>query len=211
MYRTGPRLGHDARDRLDRRRHQGPHPARRHRPPLPGQPRQPDAQDRRAGQHRPHPGHLRPARRDVVARRSPHRDRDPQGRRRPGRAQQPLQAHRAADQLQRQHAGTGRRRTSYVDARPVRQPLDQPPDRSHPAPHPVPPRRGRGPCAHLPRSGEGPRRPRRGHRPDPSQPDGRGSARRTHQAAQDRRAPGQRHPRDAAAPSCCPRAPEDHG
>ncbi len=33
-----------------------------------------------------------------------------------GRAEQPAQAHRAADQLQRQHAGAGRRRAAHADA-----------------------------------------------------------------------------------------------
>ena len=38
---------------------------------------------------------------------------------RPRGAQQPAQAHRAADQLQRQHAGAGRRRAPHADDRPV--------------------------------------------------------------------------------------------
>ena len=57
-----------------------------------------DVRDDSSGAHRPAPG------RGAQAR-----------RRRPGRAQQPAQAHRAADQLQRQHAGAGRRGAAHAD------------------------------------------------------------------------------------------------
>ena len=42
--------------------------------------------------------------------------------------------------------------------------LGQPPDRRHPAPHRVPAQAGRGAHPHPPRSAQGPRRARRGHR-----------------------------------------------
>ena len=42
---------------------------------------------------------------------------------RAGGAEQPAQAHRAADQLQRQHAGPGRRGAAHADDRPVHQGL----------------------------------------------------------------------------------------
>ena len=57
----------------------------------------------------------------------PAADRRAQARRGgPGGAQQPVQAHRAADQLRLQHAGAGRRRAAHADARPVRRPLGRP-------------------------------------------------------------------------------------
>ena len=110
-----PRLGHHARGHRRRRGRQGPHLPGHHRAALPGQPRQPRAEDRRARRLRPGPGHRRRPRRHL----RPHRPaagRRAQARRgRPGRAQQPLQAHRAADQLRRQHAGAGRRRAAHAD------------------------------------------------------------------------------------------------
>ena len=63
---------------------------------------------------------------------------------------------------------------------------------------------------HPARSAQGPRRARRGHRPDPPLADRRGGPRRADRAARDRRDPGPRHPRHAAAPPRGPRAPEDH-
>ena len=111
-----------------------------HRAALHGQPRQPGAEDRRARRLRQGAGHLRRPRRLL----GPHRPaagRRAQARRgRPGRAQQPAQAHRAADQLQRQHAGAGRRRAAHADHRPVHPQLGHPPDRGHPAADPLPAR-----------------------------------------------------------------------
>ena len=111
-----------------------------------------DVRDDSSGAHRPAPGRRAQAR-----------------RRRPGRAQQPAQAHRAADQLQRQHAGPGRRRAAHADDRPVHQQLGRP-TRSRSS--------SGGPataCAeaeragpHLARPGQGARRARRGHRADPA-------------------------------------------
>ena len=135
-----PRLDHPARGHRGRRGRQGPHLPGDHRAALHGQPRQPRAEDRRARRLRPGAGHRRRPRRHL----RPHRaaaGRRAQARRgRPGGAQQPAQAHRAADQLQRQHAGPGRRRAPHADHRPVRQQLGRPPDRRDPAPHPLPAR-----------------------------------------------------------------------
>ena len=136
-----PRFDHPARGDRDRRGRQGPHLPLDHRAALHGQPRQPGAEDRRARRHRQGAGDRGRARRLL----GPHRPaagRRAQARRRgPGRPQQPAQAHRAADQLQRQHAGPGRRRAAHAVDRPVHQQLGHPPDRRHPATHPLPARK----------------------------------------------------------------------
>ena len=170
-------LDHPARGRRDRRGRQGPRHAGHQRAPLHGQPRQPRAQDRRARRLRPDPGHLRRPRRHQLAHR-PAPGHHPQARRRrPRRAQQPVQAHRAAVQLLRQHAGPRRRGAAHPADRPVHLQLGHPPDRGHPAAYALPPRRGRAPGPHLPRARQGARRARRGHRPHPSQPRRRGGPR----------------------------------
>ena len=117
-------------------------------------------------------------------------DRAQARRRRAGGAQQPVQAHRAADQLLGQHAGARRRRAAHADHRPVHLLLGDPPDRGHPAADPLPPAQGRGGRAHAARPGQGARRARRGHRADPAQPRRRRGPRRPDGAARDRRAPG---------------------
>ena len=147
---------------------QGPHLPVDHRAALHGQPRQPRAEDRRAGRLRQGAGHLRRPRRLVGPHRPAPGRRAQARRRRAGRAQQPAQAHRAADQLQRQHAGAGRRRAAHADRRPVHQQLGGPPDRGHPAPDPLPPGRGRAPGPRPARPGQGARRARRGDRADPA-------------------------------------------
>ena len=97
-------------------------------------------------------------------------DRAQARRRRPRRAQQPAQAHRAADQLQRQHAGAGRRRAAHAVDRPVHQQLGHPPDRRDPQAHRVPAPQGRGAGPHPARPGQGARPARRGDRADPPLP-----------------------------------------
>ena len=69
-------------------------------------------QDQGAGQRQDHRGHRRCQRRVVQG---PNRaGHHPQARRpRPGRAQQPVQAHPAADQLRHEHGGPGRRRAPH--------------------------------------------------------------------------------------------------
>ena len=145
-------LDHPARRRRDRRGRQGPHHAGHQRAALHGQPRQPRAQDRRARRLRPHPGHLRRPRRHQLAHRPAPGHRPQARRRRPRGAQQPVQAHRAPDQLLRQHAGAGRRRAAHAPGRPVHLQLGHPPGRGHPAAYALPPRRGRAPGPHLPRA-----------------------------------------------------------
>ena len=92
----------------------GPHHPGRHRAAVPGQPGQPRRAHRRAGQggqarrHRRHPRRvLRPHRHAPG-----HRAQARRGRQ--GRAEQPLQAHPAAGDLRRQHAGAGRRRAAHA-------------------------------------------------------------------------------------------------
>ena len=114
-----PRLGHPARRHRDRRGQQGPDLPGHHRAALHGQPRQPRAEDRRARRPRPRAGHRRRARRHLRPHRPAPGHRAQARRRGAGGAQQPVQAHRAADQLLGQHAGPGRRRAAHADDRPV--------------------------------------------------------------------------------------------
>ena len=151
-----------------------------------------DVRDETSSAYRPAPG-----------------DRAQARRRRQGRAEQPLQAHRAADELRREHAGAGRRRAAHAVARRVHPPLGDAPDRGHRPPYAVPAAQGRGAGPHPARSAQGAGRDRRGHRADPAQRHRRDRARGPDGPAGDRRDPGQRHPRDAAAPAGRPGAPED--
>ena len=118
-----------------------------------------------------------------------------------GRAQQPVQAHPAADDLRRQHAGHRRRRAAHAAPRPVRQPLRRAPDRGARAAHALPAAQGRGARAHPARAAQGARPARRGDRADPQRAVGRRRPRRADAAARDRRAAGHGHPRPAAAPA----------
>ena len=143
----------------DRRGRPGPHLPGHHRAALHGQPRQPGAEDRRAGRLRPRPGHRRRPRRHLRPHRPAPGRRAQARRRRPGGAQQPAQAHRAADQLQRQHAGAGRRRAAHADHRPVRRQLGRRTrSRSSSGAPSYRLRRGRGARPHPARPGQGPRR-----------------------------------------------------
>ena len=96
-------------------------------------------QDRRAGRQRPRAGHRRRTRRHLRPHGSAPGHRAQARRGGPRGAQQPVQAHRAADQLLGQHAGPGRRRAPHAHDRPVHLPLGDPPDRGHPATDPLPP------------------------------------------------------------------------
>ena len=192
------RLDRPARRRRDRRGQQGPDDAGHHRAPLHGQPGQPRAEDRRARRLRPHPGHLRRPRRHQLAH-GPATGHRPQARRRrPRRAQQPVQAHRAADQLLRQHAGPGRWGAAHPADRRLHLQLGHPPGRGHPAAHGLPAARGREACPRAARSRQGTRRARRGDRTHPSLARCQRGAHRPDRAARHRRDPGQRHPRHAA-------------
>ena len=119
MYRTGRGSVTMRAVVDDRGGHQGTHQPRRHRAALPGQPRQPGRKIADLADSGRVQGIADVRDESVVARRPPPRDRAQARRRRPGRAQQPLQAHRAADQLQRQHAGARRRRAAHADPRRV--------------------------------------------------------------------------------------------
>ena len=141
--------------------------------------------------HRAAAGHRAQARRD-----------------RQGRAQQPLQAHPAAGLLRRQHARARRRCARARSTRADGAPLRRPPGRGHRPPHPLPAAQGRGARPHPARAAQGARPHRRGHRAHPRQRVGRGRAQRPDVAARDRRDPGHRHPRHAAAPPRRPGAAE---
>ncbi len=205
-----PRLDHHARGRRGGGERQGPHPARRHRAAVPGQPGQPGDEDRRARQRRQDAGDRRAQRRDLPAHRSAPGHRAQARRRRPGGAEQPLQAHPAAGHLRRQHAGAGRRGAAHPVPRRLRPALGDPPGRGHRPAHPVPAAQGRGPRSHPACAAQGPGRSRRGHRADPAQPDRRGGPRGPDGATRDRRASGHRDPRHAVAPPRRSRAAEDH-
>ena len=106
------------------------------------------------------------------------RHRPEEGRGRQGRTEQPLQAHRSAVELQRQHAGAGRRCAAHPLPGRVHPALGGAPDRGHRPPDEVPAAQGRGAGAHPARPAEGPGRHRRGHRADPAQRHRRDRARR---------------------------------
>ena len=127
-----------------------------------------------------------------------------------GRAEQPVQAHPAADDVRRQHAGHRRRRAAHAAPGPVRQPLRRAPDRGHRPAHAVPAAQGRGARAHPAGAAQGARPARRRHRPDPQRAVGRRRPRRPDAAARDRRAAGHRDPRPAAAPAGRARAQPHH-
>ena len=204
-----PRLDHDARGR-QRRGAPGPHLPGGHRAAVPGQPRQPRDQDRRPRQGRQDRRHRRHPRRDLGPHRPAPGDRAQARRRRQGRAEQPLQAHPAAGELRRQHAGDRRRRAAHAAASTRSSALDRPPDRGHRPPHAVPPAQGRGAkrtsCAASSRRST---RSTRSSRSSGASNTDRGRPRRPDGAAGDRRAAGRRDPRHAAAPARRPRAPED--
>ena len=111
-----------------------------------------DVRDETSLPHRSAPGH-----------------RAQEGRGRQGRTEQPLQAHRPAVELRRQHAGARRRRPAHALARRVHPALGDAPDRGHRPAYEVPAAQGRGAGAHPARPAEGPGRHRRGHRADPAQ------------------------------------------
>src|SRR5207248_11701549 len=59
-----------------------------------------------------------------------------------------VQAHPAAAELRRQHAGAGRRRAAHAAARPDHPPLREAPGRGHRPADQVPPEEGRGAGSH---------------------------------------------------------------
>ena len=178
----------------------------RDRAAVPGQPGQPRAEDRRAGQGRPGHRHRGRPGRDEPAHRAAPGDRAEAGRDPQGRAEQPVQAHPAAGHLRRQHDGAGRQRAADPAAGPVHPVLGRAPDRGHRPPHPVPAAEGAGPGAHPARAAEGHRPDRRGHRAHPGQRLGARRAAGPDDPAGDRRDPGPGHPGHAAAQAGRPRA-----
>ena len=157
---------------------QGPHAARHHRAPLSGQPRQLHHLDRRPGPRRQARGHLQHRGPEQRPRRLAHRRRGQARRRGEGGAQQPLQAHPAADQLRREHAVDRRRRASHAAHRPADPPVRRAPVGRHRPPDHLPVAQGQRAGPHLARLGQGARRARRGHRVDPGVADRRHRPRR---------------------------------
>ena len=146
---------------------QGPHAAGHHRTPLSGQPRQLHHLDRRPGPRRQARGHLQHRGPGQRPRRHAHRRRGQARRRGQGGAEQPLQAHPAADQLRREHAVDRRRRPPHAADRPADPPVRGAPVRRHRPAHHLPVAQGQRAGPHPARSGQGARRARRGHRADP--------------------------------------------
>ena len=92
----------------------------------------------------------------------------PQARRQRQRgAQQPVQAHPAADQLRGQHGGPGRRGAPHPQPGPGPAGLRRPPGRGHPPAVRVPPAQGPGPGPHRRGPDQGARHDRRHHRRHP--------------------------------------------
>ncbi len=162
-----PRLGPDAGGGRGRGGRRGPHHPGRHRTALPGQPGQPHRVDREPAPRRQAHRHRRDQRRVVRPHRHAHRHHAQARRRGEGRAEQPLQAHPAAVQLRRQHAGHRRRGAAHPAAGPGGAQLRPAPDRGHRPAHPLPAARGREAGPHPARLRQGARRARRGHRADP--------------------------------------------
>ena len=103
-------------------------------------------------------------------RRHAHRDRAEARRGRRGRAEQPLQAHPAADHLRRDHAGHRRRPPEDPDAGRVHRQLHRVPARGGAAAHPVRAAQGRGARPHPRGPEDRARPPGRGDRADPRSP-----------------------------------------
>ena len=183
----------------------------RHRAAVPGQPGQPRRADRRAGQGGQARRHRRHPRRVLRPYRHAPRDRAQARRGRQGRAEQPLQAHPAAGDVRRQHAGAGRRRAAHAQPGPV---------------HPLLRRRTRSRSSSGARAYRLRKAEERAHilrglvkaldaldevialiRRSPTVEEARA---RPDPAARHRRDPGHRDPRHAAAPPGRAGAPEDH-
>ena len=208
--RHRPRPGDHARPGRLRGGPRRPHGGRRDRAAVPGEQDDPHRED----------GGPRRLEEDHGRRRHSRRER--QGRhadRRGGQARRiaahghaaALQAHRAPDELQREHARP--RRRPAADARPEAdaRALHQLSARRRSTPHRVRSRPGAGASPHPRGAEDRPRQPRRGDRDDPRRRRRRRRANEPHQALRADRGPGQRHPRDAAATAGRARAQEDRG
>ena len=172
---------------------------RRHRTAVP---------DQLLGDRRSHPGarrRRRPRRHRRCQRwifRRSHRARHhAQARRqRQRRVEQAVQTDPAADELRDQHGRSRRRRAAHAEPDPGVARLHRPPGRRDHPPLTVPAAEGARPRAHPRGADQGARRDRRDHRPHPGERRRRGGEGgvdggtvRVH------RAPGDRHPRHAAA------------
>ena len=141
-----------------------------HRAALPGQPRQPRAEDRRAGRRGQGRRHRRPPRRLLGAAPACAWSSCSSATPSPRSCCNNLYKH---TQLQ---DNFGANMLALVDGVPRTLPLDafvrhwvDPPDRGHRPAHPLPAAQGRGARPHPARPAQGARRARRGHRADPAQ------------------------------------------
>ena len=208
--RPRPRAGRHARAGRVRGDPRRPHGDHRHRAAVPGEQGDAAREDRRPRQGQEDRRHQRPARR-VRSRRDADLHRDQAGRQPAQGAEQPVQAHRAADDLQPQHAGPGRRPAADPAAQERAAPLHRAPPRDRPPAHRVRPREGPGPGPHPRGPQDRARQPRRGHRDDPALGRRRRGAQQPHDALRAVRAAGPGDPRHAPRPPRRPRAPEDRG
>ncbi len=127
-----PRLDPDAGRGHRRGGRRGPHHPGGHRAAVPGQPGQPRRQHRRPGQRSQGRRHRRHQRRVLRPDRDADRGHDQARRGGQGGAEQPLQAHPAADHLRRHHALDRGRGAAHPAAGPDGQLLRRAPGRGHP-------------------------------------------------------------------------------
>ena len=153
-------------ERRHREDGQGPRADHRHRDSLPGEQVAPDRGSIGAGQREEHRRHLRYARRERP-RRHAHRVRAEARRAGRGGAQQPLQAHAAADRLRHHHALHRQRPAARAGPGRHDQVLHRPPHRSGPPAHGIRTAQGARARAHFARLPEGAGQSGRSDPPDP--------------------------------------------
>ena len=113
--------------------------------------------------------HRRRERRDVAEDGHPVRDLAEARRQRQRGAEQPVQAHAAADQLPGEHGGVGRPGAPHAQPRAGAGGLRRPPGRGHHPAQRVPSGQGAAPGPHRRGPPQGHQRHRSGHRPHPGQ------------------------------------------
>ena len=205
----GSRRHHDARQGHGRGKQEGRQGLdRHHRDPVPGQQEAAAREDWRAAPREDRRRHLRSPRR-VRSRGHADRRRAAPRRSAGGRAQQPLQAHPAADDVRHHHARDLRRPAEGAAAARHRRAVRRVPARDRAAPHRVRAAQGRGAGPHPRGPQDRARSPRRGHPADSRVEEPGRSARGPDGAVQAVAGPGAGNPGHAAAAADRARAPED--